>query len=62
MARLGCILDEDRVYPDQVGWAVKAHQVLSKPANEINEQDASGVMSKEVGYNPLTRLEWMAIS
>jgi hypothetical protein len=42
-------VDEDRVHPDQVRWAAKAHRVLSKPANEINQQDASEVMSEEVG-------------
>ncbi|CEJ56196.1 hypothetical protein PMG11_02413 [Penicillium brasilianum] len=39
--------ENDRVHPDQVAWAVRAHHALSKPANEINEQDASEVMSKE---------------
>jgi len=41
--------EEDHVHADRVRWATKAHKVLSKPANEINEQDASDVMSDEVG-------------
>ncbi|OQD77112.1 hypothetical protein PENDEC_c003G02626 [Penicillium decumbens] len=39
--------EEDHVHADRVRWATKAHKVLSKPANEINEQDASDVMSEE---------------
>lgn len=40
--------EKDRVHPDQIRWAAKAHQILSKPANEIKEQDAGEVTSKEV--------------
>jgi len=41
----------DTKYPEQVEWAAKAEQVLSKPANEISTDDAKNVTAKEVNHN-----------
>ncbi|KAF4215135.1 hypothetical protein CNMCM8980_010672 [Aspergillus fumigatiaffinis] len=37
----------DQVNPDQIRWASKAEQVLSKPLNEITMDDARNLTSKE---------------
>ncbi|ODM20224.1 hypothetical protein SI65_03277 [Aspergillus cristatus] len=37
----------DTKYPEQVQWAAKAEQILSKPANEISTDDAKNVTAKE---------------
>ncbi|RHZ47484.1 uncharacterized protein CDV56_101313 [Aspergillus thermomutatus] len=37
----------DQVNPDQIRWASKAEQVLSKPLNEITMDDARNLSSKE---------------
>ncbi|GIJ89107.1 hypothetical protein Asppvi_008036 [Aspergillus pseudoviridinutans] len=37
----------DKVNPDQIRWASKAEQVLSKPLNEITMDDARNLTSKE---------------
>lgn len=41
----------DTKYPEQVQWAAKAEQVLSKPANEISTDDAKNVTAKGVHLN-----------
>lgn len=41
----------DTKYPEQVEWAAKAEQVLSKPANEITTDDAKNVTAKEVHHD-----------
>lgn len=40
----------DTNYSDQLRWAAKAEQVLSKPANEISNEDAKVVTSREVDH------------
>ncbi|GIJ98268.1 hypothetical protein Aspvir_000384 [Aspergillus viridinutans] len=37
----------DQVNPDQIRWASKAEQVLSKPLNEITMDDSRNLTSKE---------------
>lgn len=41
----------DTRYPEQVEWAAKAEQVLSKPANKITADDAKNVTAKEVHHD-----------
>lgn len=40
----------DTKYPEQIEWAAKSEQILSKPANEITTADAKNVTAKEVLY------------
>ena len=41
----------DTNYSDQLRWAAKAEQVLSKPADEITNEDAKAVTSREVDHS-----------
>lgn len=41
----------DENHPDQVRWAAKAEQVLSKRADEITSDDAKEVTSMEVEHH-----------